>query len=839
MKSATLAIAQTPRLLVATDFDGTLADIVADHHAAIAHPDGLALLRRALALPQTCVAVVSGRALADLRARVGDLPGAWLVGSHGAEVQGPRLSRALPDLAKVLDPLEGTLAELAPASRGFRLERKPGSIAVHYREADPEAAARVVEHLEALATGPALHIRRGKMVVELLGVEADKGTALELVAFAAGATATYYAGDDITDEDAFKKLTPTDLAVKVGEGETQADLCVADVGAAREILKALLDEREVWLDEARCPTIESHSILSDQRTIAIVRPDAQISWMCAPRIDSGAIFASLLNGISVGEWSVGPADNARPIAQRYLGDTFTLETSWPAMTVTDFLDGSGGRSFQRAGRTDLLRVIQGRGVARVSFSPRLDFGRVKTRLIPAENGLLVEGTSDPIALFSPGVHWSIEETRSGHSATAEIQLGEQPVVLELRIGTRSLAPARLSQETRRQQTDHAWSAWAASLSLPPVATELCRRSALVLRALYHGPTGALPAAATSSLPETFGGARNWDYRHCWPRDAAIACQSLVRLGNTGVAMKFMDWLLAIVDRCSGPERLRPIYTVTGEELGHEAELSHLTGYRASRPVRIGNAAAQQVQVDVFGPIVDLVYLLADAGAPISPDHWRLVEAMAVAVERSWAEPDHGIWEIRADRRHHVHSKVMCWMALDRAARLAEHFIGTRREAWESLRDKIKADLLEFGYDESKKSFVAAFEHREIDAAALCVGLSGMVPPNDPRFIGTVDAVIATLLDRGTVYRYRYDDELPGPEGGFHLCTGWLIESLALIGRHDEATRLFGHLCAAAGPTGLMPEQWCPNEKTGAGNFPQAYSHAAIINAAVALSGRSR
>ncbi|MFA6046118.1 MAG: trehalose-phosphatase [Phycisphaerales bacterium] len=839
MKSPTLAIAQTPRMLVATDFDGTLAEIVTDHDAAKAHPDGLALLRRALSLPQTCVAIVSGRALADLRVRVGSLPGAWLVGSHGAEIEGPRLSRAISALTTLLDPLEEKLANLAPAKLGFRLERKPSSIAVHFREVDPAVAAPVLAPLEALAASSNLNIRRGKMVIELIAVDADKGSALERVAFAAGATATYYAGDDATDEDAFKMLSPNDLAVKVGPGETQADLCVPDIAAALATLNTLLDEREAWLQETRAPAIESHSMLSDQRTIAIVRPDAHISWMCAPRIDSGAIFASLLNGVSVGEWSVTPADDAPPTGQRYLGDTFTLETSWPTMTVVDYLDGSGGRSFQRAGRTDLLRVIQGRGVAKVVFSPRLDFGRVKTRLIPADNGLIVEGTSDPLALFSPGVHWAIEETKNGHSAHTEIPLSDQPVVLELRVGTRSLAPARISQEQRRKQTDHAWASWAASLTLPPIATDLCRRSALVLRALFHGPTGALPAAATSSLPETFGGTRNWDYRHCWPRDASIACQSLVRLGNTGVAMKFMDWLLAIVDRCSGPEKLRPIYTVTGEELGHEAELSHLTGYRASRPVRIGNAAAQQVQVDVFGPIVDLIYALADAGAPISPDHWRLVEAMAVAVERSWSEPDHGIWEIRGDRHHHVHSKVMCWMALDRATRLAEHFIGARREPWEALRDKMRADVLQLGYDESKKSFVAAFEHREIDAGALSVGLSGMLPPDDPRFINTVNAVCATLLDRGTVYRYRYDDALPGPEGGFHLCTSWLIESLALIGRHDDAAKLFDNLCAAAGPTGLLPEQWCPNEKTGMGNFPQAYSHAAIINSAVVLASHAK
>lgn len=838
MKSHTLSIAQTPRLLLATDFDGTLAEIVSDHTAARAHPEGLALLRRAASMPQTCVAIVSGRSLADLKSRVGEIPGAWLVGSHGAEIDGPRLTRTLPDLARVLDPLQKRLATLAPESQGFRLERKPASIAVHYREVDPKLVPGVISRLEEMASGSNLSTRPGKMVLELVAVKADKGTGVKQVAFFAGATGTYYAGDDLTDEDVFEMLAATDLSVKVGEGESAADLCVADPAAARAVMASLLDEREAWLAEIMPPPIESHSMLSDQRTLAIVRPDATICWMCAPRLDSGAIFASLLDGREVGQWSVSPVGDAKPSSQKYLGDTFTLETRWPTLTVTDYLDGSGGRSFQRAGRTDLIRVLEGSGLALVRFAPRLDFGRVKTRLFASPEGLVVEGIADPLVLYSPSVRWTIEESDNGHSAHAEISLDAGPVVLELRVGTRSLTPSRLPYDQRRQQTERVWSSWVASLKIPPTAPDLCRRSALVLRALSHGPTGAIPAAATCSLPEIAGGSRNWDYRFCWPRDAAVAAASLVRLGNTGVAMKYLDWLLAVVDRCAGPEKLRPIYTVTGEELGHEADLSHLSGYRASRPVRVGNAAAQQVQLDVFGPIVDLVYLLADEGAPISPDHWRLIEAMATAVERTWDQPDHGIWEIRQDRRHHVHSKTMCWLALDRAARLAEQFVGVRRESWETLRDQIKADVLARGYNESKRAFVAAYDHPELDAAALSVGLTGLVPADDPRFVSTVDAVSKSLVDGGSVYRYRYDDELPGPEGGFHLCTGWLIESLAMIGRHDEARRLFENLCAAAGPTGLLAEEWCPREHISLGNFPQAYSHAAIINGAVALSRRT-
>lgn len=356
----------------------------------------------------------------------------------------------------------------------------------------------------------------------------------------------------------------------------------------------------------------------------------------------------------------------------------------------------------------------------------------------------------------------------------------------------------------------------------------------MLRALIHGPTGAIAAAGTTSLPEHLGGQRNWDYRYCWPRDAAMAAAALVRLGNTGTAMRLLDWLARVLDRCESPGRLRPIYTVDGRDLGPEAEIGGLPGYGGSTPVRIGNAAAQQVQLDVFGPITDLLALLAEQGAPISPDHWRMTRAMVEAVEARWQEPDHGIWEIRAERRHHVHSRAMCFHTVDRALVVHDAVMGRSNAAWADLRERIRADVIEHGFSRVAGAYTAAYGGADLDAAALCVGLTGLVAVDDPRFRATIDAVDAHLCSGGTVFRYRADDGLPGREGGFHLCTGWLIEALARAGRADRARELFGGLLRCVGPTGVLSEQVDPDLDFPLGNTPQAYSHLALINAAIAL-----
>jgi GH15 family glucan-1,4-alpha-glucosidase len=299
-------------------------------------------------------------------------------------------------------------------------------------------------------------------------------------------------------------------------------------------------------------------------------------------------------------------------------------------------------------------------------------------------------------------------------------------------------------------------------------------------------------------------------------------------------MKYLDWVLGVLDQCEPPALLCPVYTVTGGHLGPEADISELAGYRGSRPVRVGNAAAQQIQLDVFGPIADLVALLAARGAPLSAEHWRMLEAMVGAVAHRWREPDHGIWEVRRPRQHHVHSKVMCWQTVDRALTVAR-YLGKRRAEWETLREQITTDVLQNGWNPRRNAFCATYDDGEADAAALCVGLSGLLAPHDPRFQGTIAYVERELLDTATVFRYRYDDGLPGLEGGFHLCTSWLIEAYALTGQLDAARALFERYVSLVGPTGLMTEEYDPVAGRGLGNFPQAYAHAGLICAALRLA----
>ncbi|MBS0197245.1 MAG: trehalose-phosphatase [Planctomycetes bacterium] len=826
-------VATTPVLLVASDFDGTLAPLVELPDTAAAHPEALAALSRLSRIPHTHVAIISGRGLDDLRARLAPDPSWELSGSHGAEIAGIPAAPLKPLDRDRLSFVTVRLNQIASQCPGCTVELKPRGVAFHYRAA-PDASA-AIEAVRALADQfPELTVRRGSMVIEFMAEAATKGLALERLRHRVGASAVMFIGDDLTDEHAFVSLGHNDTAVKVGAGDSAAIHRLRGTPDVSRLLATLADQREAWARDLNLTPISSLSVLSDQRTIAFVTPAARVVWLCVPRVDSPPIFAELLGGPGAGFFEVCPAQAALPPTQSYDADSLVLKTTWPGCTVTDYLDCGAGRAFQRAGRTDLVRVIEGPGACRVRFAPRLDFGRVATRLAVREHGLEVEGSPDPILLYAPGIAWRISADGPHQTAEADITPDAAPVILELRIGSANDRPHPHAEPQRRNLTQRYWSTWAATLRLPTVGAEHVRRSALLLRALVYGPTGAIAAAATTSLPEHLGGSRNWDYRYCWPRDAAMAASALVRLGNTGTAMRLLDWLARVLDQCESPGRLRPIYTVDGRDLGPEAEIGGLAGYAQSRPVRIGNAAALQVQLDVFGPITDLIALLAESGAPISPDHWRMTRAMVEAVESRWQEPDHGIWEIRCEREHHVHSKVMCFHTVARALVVHECVIGRPNPAWAVLRDRIRDDVLANGFNTQLNAFTGAYGHAELDASALSVGLTGLLDAHDPRFISTVDAVNRGLREGGTVYRYRFDDGLPGREGGFHLCTGWLIEALVLCGRMKEAAELFEELLRCVGPTGVLSEQHEPRFNIPLGNAPQAYSHLALINAATAL-----
>lgn len=828
-------LVRAPILLVASDFDGVLADIVPRPDDAMFDPAAKRALSRLGSLPRTYVGIVSGRALDDLRKRTTGVRNLFLVGSHGAEPAFGNRVVLTPEQVSALDRAVAACEHVARATPGTLVERKPFSVGLHYRGCDAAAEKSLLDSIgQALAGVEGLHRRDGMKVVEFAAVQTDKGHGLIGLAHRTGASATFFMGDDITDEDGFTALGPSDLTVKVGPGDTAAAERVADRRQAVALLELLAHLREEHVRAATPTPIERHSILSDQRTIAVVDPRGSIVWLCLPRADSSAVFARLVGDESRGSFDITPIGDRGEPRQEYASDSWILITAWENVTVTDYFDCTGGRPFQRAGRSDLVRRLDGRGKVLVRFAPRLDFGRMPTVLVRRDGGIEVDGSPDPFVLFSPGVEWKIESEGPHHTAVAEIELKGEPVVLEVRYGFGSLLPARASEDERRLHTERFWTGWARTLRLPSTRPDLVMRSALVLKGLCYGPTGAIYAAATTSLPEQLGGVRNWDYRFCWPRDACLAAAALMKLGNTGTAMKLLDWLVGVVDRCESPDRLHPLYTVAGHELGPEGEVGELRGYANSRPVRVGNAADRQVQLDVFGPIVALAAMLVERGAPVTPEHWRLVEAMVNAVAARWTEPDHGIWEVRGPRAHHTHTKIMCWLAVDRGVYIAENVLGKPRPEWTALRRAIADDVFANGWSERAGAFTFQYGSDALDAATLFIGLTGMLPPDDPRCVSTVRAVQRGLLEGPVVYRYVVDDGLPGVEGGFNIATSWLIESLILMGERDEAEQLFDKMASLAGPTGLLAEQFDPRIGLATGNFPQVYSHLGLINAAVAL-----
>jgi GH15 family glucan-1,4-alpha-glucosidase len=449
----------------------------------------------------------------------------------------------------------------------------------------------------------------------------------------------------------------------------------------------------------------------------------------------------------------------------------------------------------------------------------------------------VLGSSEPVALYSPGVEWEVSEDGGYDTARALVDLSAAggSVTLEVRFGSHSLDHHVTPLHERQAAAEGPWRDWVGALQLPGSARDLVARSALTLRGLCHEATGSILAAATTSLPEEVGGVRNWDYRYCWIRDAAMSARALVALGSLAEAEAFLRWVDGCLERTGGhPERLHPLYTVDGYELGAEAVIDTLPGYAGSRPVRVGNLANHQLQLDVFGPVADLLAAVADARGFVRAEEWRVIEAMVKAVARRWHEPDHGLWEARLPPRHHVYSKVMCWLTVDRALHVVRQHSGQDRPEWVALRDRIGKHVLEYGWNDDAGAYTVAYGAPEMDASSLWIGLSGLLPDDDPRFLATVLKVEAELRSGPVVYRYHWNDGLPGREGGFHICTAWLIEAYLRTDRRSDAEELFAQMIDTAGPTGLLPEQYDPLVERGLGNHPQAYSHLGLIRCALLL-----
>ncbi len=838
LRRALVQLARTPRLLVACDYDGTLAPIVADPHQAKPLPESVHAMRSLAALPATTAGVISGRALRDL-ATLSRLPDeVHLVGSHGSEFDIGFVHQLEPESTQLRTSLQQALQDIVRGQPGVSLESKPASVAVHVRQAEPSVGEQV---LDAVRSGPAtwdgVHVTDGKAVIEVAVVQTDKGNALEALRHQVNATAAVFIGDDVTDEKAFARLQGPDRGLKVGEGDTLATDRLADTTQVAMALAFLMEERRTWLYGEQAAPIERLTMLANERTVGLLTPDARLTWMCHPGPDATSVFADLLGGPGAGHFSIGPhaGDDAPrsplPLGQRYVPNTMTVETRWSRLLVTDYLE-HGGESH----RTDLVRVISGGTRADIEFSPRPEFGQVPVRLTAESGGLRVHGTSEPIVLYSPGVQWQITSDGMHESAHAQLDLSEDsPTVLELRCGTAELTDSGQPEPHRRAQAERYWSEWLGSLQLPKVQRDLAARSALTLRGLCNSDTGGIMAAATTSLPEEIGGVRNWDYRYCWLRDGAMTAQTLATLGSPDEAEAFLDWLHRVLEGLPGPERLHPLYSLQGTSLGPEAVIDSLPGYAGSRPVRVGNLADQQVQLDVFGPVVELIAHLAESTGRLRDRDWELATSMVQAVAERWQEPDHGIWEERDAPRHHVYSKVMCWVTVDRALRIAEAYDREVDPSWTVLRDEISRDVLKNGWHPDVQAFTTAYEGSDLDAASLHVGLSGLISPADDRFRATVTAIEAELRSGSTVYRYRRDDGLPGDEGGFHLCAAWLIEAYLLTGRRTEAEELFQQIVDTTGPTGLLSEEYDPIAERSLGNHPQAYSHLGLIRCAQLLS----
>ncbi|RAG81607.1 glycoside hydrolase family 15 protein [Streptacidiphilus pinicola] len=594
--------------------------------------------------------------------------------------------------------------------------------------------------------------------------------------------------------------------------------------------------------------IEDYALLGDLGTAALVGADGSVDWLCLPRFDSPSCFAALLGEERHGHWALAPADadGTRPVSRRYLGDTLVLETRWRTATgearVLDFMPQ---RPADRAGEPPrLVRLVEGlagsvamRGRLRVRFH----YGRV----VPwvrrtGHHRVAVAGPDAAWLSVPPGVHtYGAGEGADGCTRSDFTVTEGERVAFTLTWQPSHLTTARrFDPERSLRETLDGWENWSALCRYQGPWRAPVLRSLLTLKALSYAPTGGIVAAPTTSLPEWLGGPRNWDYRYCWLRDASLTLAALLRTGYREEAVSWRRWLLrAIAGERSG---LQALYGVAGERAMPETVADWLPGYDGSRPVRIGNAAAGQMQLDVRGEVADMLHRALDAGIPMERQVWSLFRSLMATVAARWREPDEGLWEMRGGRRHFTHSKVMCWVAADRAVRMAERTgLPAPLAEWRALRDAVHADVCAHGYDPARGVFVQAYGDTGLDAATLLLAQCGFLPADDPRVVRTVDAVRDGLDLDGFVRRYdpgTTGDGLSGGEGAFLACSFWLAEALALGGRHEEAVEFFDRTVAVGGELGLLSEQWDPFARRQLGNAPQAFTHVALVNAAFALDG---
>ena len=586
------------------------------------------------------------------------------------------------------------------------------------------------------------------------------------------------------------------------------------------------------------PHIEDYALIGDLQTAALVGRDGSIDWLCLPRFDSAACFAALLGGKDNGHWRLAPAAaGARP-TRSYRGDSLVLDTVWETPTgtvkVTDFMP-------QRDRAPDVVRIVEGvrgsvemRGVLRLRF----DYGRVVPWVRHSEACRVAVAGPDSVWLSTPGESTTYGKDFSTRSDFT-VSEGERVAFVLTWHPSHEPRPRPIDPFQALEDGLQDWHDWAARCRYDGPHRDAVIRSLITLKALTYAPTGGIVAAPTTSLPEELGGVRNWDYRYCWLRDASLTLNSLISAGYLEEAGAWRDWLLRAV--AGDPADLQIMYGLSGERRLPEAELPWLAGYSGSAPVRIGNAAVDQRQLDVYGEVLDSFHIARIAGLPSEPHAWNIQRALVDYLESNWREPDEGLWEIRGPRRHFVHSKVMAWVAADRAVRTLEAHpkAGGDIKRWRAMRDEVHREVCERGYDAERRTFTQSYGSAELDAATLLIPRLGFLPGDDPRVVGTVDAVRKELSHEGLVRRYSTEgsgsvDGLPGGEGTFLVCSFWLADALALTGRRTEAAALFERLLALRNDVGLLAEEYDPAAERLLGNYPQAFSHIGLVGTAFTL-----
>jgi GH15 family glucan-1,4-alpha-glucosidase len=579
--------------------------------------------------------------------------------------------------------------------------------------------------------------------------------------------------------------------------------------------------------------IEDYALIGDCQTAALVGRDGSIDWLCLPRFDSEACFAALLGKPGNGRWRIAPLAAPCQVRRRYLPDTLVLETEFASgdgtFAVIDFMP-------VRESVPDLVRIVEGRRGAvpvRSELIIRFDYGSIVPWVRKVEGGLAA--IAGPNALLFRS---SVPNRGEDMTTVSEFTIREGDRVSFGLTWHRSYdpPPRPLDPEQALTDTIRWWKEWTARCRYDGPYREQVMRSLITLKSLTYMPSGGILAAATTSLPEQIGGVRNWDYRYCWLRDATLSLLALLHGGYTDEARAWRDWLLRSV--AGDPSKLQIMYGIAGERRLTEYEVPWLTGFEDSKPVRIGNAAHQQFQLDVYGEVLDVLYQASLHGIEPSGADWNVTRALLGFVEKSWDQPDEGIWEVRGPRQHFTHSKVMAWVALDRGIKLAERFqLEGPFDRWKSLREEIHRRVCAEGFNHRLGSFTQVFESDLLDASLLMIPLVGFLPPEDRRVHGTVAAIEKSLVRDGFVQRYdstRSDDGLPPGEGAFLPCSFWWADCHALMGNREQARQIFERLLAVSNDVGLLSEEYDPAKKHLLGNLPQAFSHLGLVNTALTM-----